>query len=149
MAKFRFTWAHGIVIALGSFMIFIMSLVFLAGDMGEMVDENYYQKTIEYQDDINAAQRANSLQHKPEIVKQANGYMIRFFDNQAENGEVLFMRLNDSRDDVREVLKLNDRNEQLVHSVKLKNGDYQVSIRWKQAGEDYLIKETIFWKDPS
>lgn len=149
MTKFRFTWAHGIILALGLFIVFILSLVFLAGDMGEMMDENYYQKTIEYQDEINAATRANSLKQKPEIIEQANGYLIRFYENSAEKGDVVFLRPNNSQDDVREALKLNANNEQLIHAVKLKDGDYQVSIHWTQANQSYLIKKTIHWKDPS
>lgn len=149
MAKFKFNWGHGLALALASFIIFILSLIFLAGDMGEMVDDNYYEKTVKYQDDIDAAQRANSLNQKPEIILQANGYLIRFYDDVPETGFVRFLRPNDSGQDVVEPLKLNSQKEQLIHSVKLKEGDYEVSIRWKQNKQDYLIKETVNWKDPS
>ena len=148
MAKFKFTWAHGLMIALGSFMIFITSLVFFAGNMGEMVEENYYEKTVHFQDDIDAAKRANSLEQKPEIIQQANGFLIRFYD-QPESGEIWFLRSNNSDEDVKQPLKLNSRKEQLVHSLDLKNGEYEVSIRWKQNGESYLYKQKVNWKAPS
>jgi len=148
MSKFKFTWGHGIVVALICFIIFITSLVFLAGNMGEMVEDNYYEKTIHYQDDIDAAKRANSLSQKPEIIQQANGYLIKFYE-QPESGEVLFLRSNDSNEDVKQPLKLNSRKEQLVHALDLKDGDYEVSIRWKQNGQNYLLKKTIHWKAPS
>ncbi|HLV24623.1 MAG TPA: FixH family protein [Moheibacter sp.] len=148
MAKFKFTWLHGLMIALGCFMVFITSLVFFAGNMGEMVEENYYDKTVHYQDDINAAQRTNNLAEKPEIVQQANGYLIKFHQP-PQSGEILFLRSNNSEEDILQPLKLNARNEQLVHAIKLKEGEYEVSIRWKQNGEDYLLKQTVQWKSPS
>ncbi|MBA5628666.1 FixH family protein [Moheibacter lacus] len=148
MAKFKFTWAHGLMIALGSFMIFILSLIFFAGNMGEMVEENYYEKTVHYQDEIDAAQRVKTLDKKPEIIEQANGFLIRFYD-QPESGEIWFLRSNNSDEDVKQSLKLNTRKEQLVHALDLKNGEYEVSIRWKQNGQNYLLKQTVNWKAPS
>lgn len=148
MAKFKFTWAHGLMIALGSFMIFILSLIFFAGNMGEMVEENYYEKTVHYQDEIDAAQRVKTLDKKPEIIEQANGFLIRFYD-QPESGEIWFLRSNNSEEDVKQPLNLNTRKEQLVHALDLKNGEYEVSIRWKQNGQNYLLKQTVNWKAPS
>lgn len=133
------------MIALGCFMIFITSLVFFAGDMGEMVTEDYYEKTIHYQDDIDAAKRANSLTSKPEIIAQANGFLIRFYD-EVSSGEIQFLRSDDSKKDIKRPLKLNAKKEQLIHAVDLQNGEYEVSIRWKQNNQDYLLKERVMWK---
>lgn len=148
MAKFKFTWAHGLMIALGSFIVFITSLVFFAGNMGEMVEDNYYEKTVHYQDDIDAANRAHSLVQKPEIIPQANGYLIRFYE-QPESGDVWFLRSNNSEEDVKQPLKLNSRKEQLIHALDLKNGEYDVSLRWVQNGQNYLLKQKVNWKVPS
>lgn len=116
--------------------------------MGEMVEENYYEKTVHYQDEIDAAQRVKTLDKKPEIIEQANGFLIRFYD-QPESGEIWFLRSNNSDEDVKQSLKLNSRKEQLVHALDLKNGEYEVSIRWKQNGQNYLLKQTVNWKAPS
>lgn len=151
MAKFKFSWGHGVIVALGFFMIFITTLVIVGNNkyMGEMVDTDYYEKTIVYQDDIDAANRANSLQSKPEIVRQANGYLVKFHNNKPNSGNIYFMRSNTSEDDVIEPIKLNSRNEQLIHAVRLKDGDYEVSLRWKENNEDYLIKTSVNWEAPS
>lgn len=141
----KFTWAHGLMIALGCFMIFILSLIFFAGNMGEMVTEDYYEKTIHYQDDIDAAQRANALSQKPEITEQANGYLIKFHEK-PESGEVLFLRSNNSKEDIIKPIKLNARNEMLIHAVDLAKGEYEVSLRWKQGAQDYLVKERVNWR---
>lgn len=141
----KFTWGHGLMVALGCFMIFILSLIFFAGNMGEMVTEDYYEKTINYQEDIDASKRANSLTGKPQIIEQANGFMVRFTEP-VQNGEVLFLRSDDSKKDVVKPLKLNSKNEMLIHSVDLQKGEYEVTLRWKQNDEDYLVKERVNWK---
>ena len=148
MKKFKFTWLHGVMVALGCFMIFITSLVFYAGNMGVMVVDNFYEKTIQFLNDIYAAKRANELDQKPELIQQANGYLIRFHQ-EPQSGEVLFLRSNNSEEDVKESLHLNSRNEQLVHATRLKDGEYEVSIRWEENGEDYLYKQRVNWKTPS
>lgn len=151
MSKFKFTWGHGLMVFLGCFMIFILSLVLIAGqhDSMELRDEDYYEKSVNYQGDIDAATRANSLSHKPEIVKQANGYLFQFYENVPENGEIQFMRLNNKSQDFSVPLKLDEKKEQLIHAVKLVEGSYEVSIRWKENSKDYLVKKSILWKDPS
>lgn len=148
MSKFKFTWGHGVIVALLCFIIFICSLVFFAGNMGEMVEDNYYEKTVVYQDEIDAANRANDLDAKPEIIHQANGFLIRF-PFKPESGKVLFLRLNNSELDVKQDLQLNNRNEQLIHEVDLTPGEYEVSIHWVEKGQTYLIKETVNWNTPS
>jgi hemin uptake protein HemP len=148
MSKFKFTWGHGIIVALACFMIFITSLVFFAGNMGEMVEDNYYEKTVVYQNDIDAAKRANEMSNQPEIVQQANGFLIRFKEN-PETGNIRFLRSNNSEFDVKAPLKLNNRMEQLIHSEDLEEGQYEVDIRWIQNGQDYLIKKTVNWNSPS
>lgn len=143
----KFTWGHGIMVALGCFMIFILSLIFFSGNMGEMVTEDYYEKTINYQDDIDAAKRANALPAQPQIIEQANGFMVRF-PEQVQSGDVLFLRSENSKKDIVKPLKLNSRNEMLISSVDLIHGEYEVSLRWKQNNETYLVKERVNWKAP-
>lgn len=148
MSKFKFTWGHGIMVALGCFMVFISSLVFFAGNMGEMVEDNYYEKTINYQDDIDAAKRTNELATQPELIQQANGFLVRF-PEKPESGNIFFLRSNNSEFDVKKKLELNNRLEQLIHAVDLKNGQYEVAIRWVQNGQNFLIKKTVNWNSPS
>lgn len=151
MAKFKFTWGHGLMVWLGIFMIFILSLVFIAGNLEsmELRDQDYYEKAVNYQGDIDAATRTNSLAHKPEIVQQANGYLFKFFDNNPKDGQIILMRLNNSSQDVVAPLKLDEQKQQLIHAVELIDGDYEASVRWREKDKDYLIKKTLHWKNPS
>ena len=68
----KLNWGHYVAIALGCFMIFIISLLYFAGYTGGMVTEYYYEKEIHFQDEINSEKRANALAEKPEVIVQAD-----------------------------------------------------------------------------
>lgn len=129
-------------------MIFTSTLVILGGNMGEMIEDNYYEKTINYQDEIDAAKRANAMETPPELVMQANGINFKF-PYPVEGGEILLIRSENSEHDVQVPLKLNSRNEQLINAVRLIKGEYELRLRWKYNQEDYLIKTRVKWTDPS
>ncbi|WP_395090836.1 FixH family protein [Vaginella massiliensis] len=148
--KFKFTWGHGIAVALLCFMIFILSLMFFAGDTGDLVTDNYYEKSIEYEDDIEAESRTLSLQKQPEVVIQANGWKLIFpAEYQITEGSVVLLRSNNPDQDLILPLKLDAKNQMLIPSAKLVNGDYEMRLSWEMNHNKYLVKKTVKWQSPS
>lgn len=144
--KFKFTWAHGIAVALGMFMIFILSLLFMAGDVGELVTDNYYEKSLTFEKDIEAESRANLLATQPEVVEQANGFKLIFpEDYTITEGTVYLLRPNNQELDYLKPLKLNGRKEMLISSVNLVPGEYDLALSWEMNGEKYLLKKPLRW----
>lgn len=143
----KLNWGHYIAITLGCFMIFILTLLFTAGDSGHaMVTEDYYEKELTFQNEIDAESNANSLSNKPEIRMQANGFVISFPEEiSAPKGEVYLMRNNNEEQDVRLPIKLNQKNEMLISSAKLVDGEYEFFLKWKDENKDYLVKKSIKW----
>lgn len=128
-------------------MIFILTLLFTAGDSGHaMVTEDYYEKELTFQGEIDAENRANAMAEKPEIYSQANGLVVQFPESVTDvKGDIYLMRNNDETKDVRLPLKLNDKNKMLISSVKLIDGEYELFLKWKKDNEDYFVKKTILW----
>ena len=143
----KLNWGHYIAIALGCFMIFILTLLFTAGDSGHaMVTEDYYEKELTFQNEIDAENRANALKEKPQLKMQANGFVLVFPEELAEaTGEVYLMRNNNESQDVRLPIKLNAKNEMLISSAKLVDGEYEYSLKFKSNKKEYLIKKSIQW----
>ena len=143
----KLNWGHYIAIALGCFMIFILTLLFTAGDSGHaMVTEDYYEKELTFQNEIDAEKRALALAEKPELVKQANGFVIQFPEELKEaKGEVYLMRNNNETQDVRLPIKLNAKNEMLISSAKLVDGEYEYFLKFKNNNKEYLVKKSIEW----
>ncbi|AFL96933.1 FixH family protein [Ornithobacterium rhinotracheale] len=146
MAKFNFTWGHGVILALVGFMAFILSLIFLADTPGDLVSENYYEHSLNYQKEtIEAEKNTNALAHKPEVKLQANGINIVFPEEiQPSEGSVLLMRGAYAKDDVKDTLRLRNQ-QQLIPAAKLQKGEYDMELRWKSNGDFYLIKKRIEW----
>lgn len=146
----KLDWGHGIAIALGSFMIFILALLFSAGDTGSLVTENYYEKELTFQNEIDALRSAKALpaEEQPEVIMQANGINFDFpdsIDASQFKGEVYLLRNEDDTKDVRMPIKLQSRNQFLVPSVKLQDGVYELNLSWKINDKEYLIKKSIRW----
>ena len=140
----------GIMLALGSFMIFILSLLFFAGDTGDLVTENYYEKSINFEDDIEAESRSNLLEKHPEVVVQANGFNVVFpSEFKIDEGNIYLLRSNNQNQDVQLNLKLNNKNQMLIPSTKLVNGVYEMTLSWKMNNETYLVKKPIRWNSQS
>ena len=143
----KLNWGHYIAIALGCFMIFILTLLFTAGDSGHaMVTEDYYEKELTFQDEIDAESNANALKTRPEIRTQANGFVLQFPEELKDAvGEIYFMRNNNELQDIRLPIKLNAKNEMLISSAKLADGEYEMFLKWKNNEQNYLIKKSIQW----
>lgn len=150
MNKFKFNWGHGVMLGLGAFILFILTLIYTADVSGDLVNDDYYETSLHYQeDDINARNRTAKLTEKPIIIKQANGLNIQFpVSIQPDSGQVYLMRGAFKRDDVILPLHLNSRAQILIPAAKLKAGEYDLSLTWYQDGDSYLIKETIIWNMP-
>lgn len=146
MKKIKLNWPYLVVIGLGSFMIFILTLIYLAGDTGNLVTDNYYEHSLKYQEEtIDAANRASTLVYKPEIKIQANGILISFPDSyEIQNGNVLLMRGVKKENDIH--FRINENaKEILIPAVKLEKGEYDMSLRWEMNDEFYLIQKVIEW----
>lgn len=143
----KLNWGHYIAIALGCFMIFILTLLFTANDSGHaMVTEDYYEKELTFQNEIDAEKRANALVNKPEIRSQANGFILEFPEEfNTAKGEIYLMRNNDETLDIRKPIKLNKLNQMLIPSVNLKDGEYELFLKWEFDNKEYMIKKSIRW----
>lgn len=66
--KSKFTWGHGIIVAIISFMAFIVGLVvYFTSTMknSELITDNYYQEELMFQSVIDAKNRAEKLTQNP------------------------------------------------------------------------------------
>lgn len=147
MSKFKFHWGHGVMLGLLSFIIFILTLIFLASGKDSDVFDKYYEHSLKYQTEtINALRNYEDLSEKPTIKLQANGILISFPKSiKPDSGTVYLMKGAYKTEDVSE--KLNLRNsEQLIPAVRLKKGEYDMQLRWSEGNKQYLKKERIEWK---
>lgn len=147
----KINWGTGLVIGMLVFMTFIMIMVVTMITNKEynhdMVTENYYEKDLAYQNEINALKNTNTLSNPLIIKKKENGLNIIFpqeFDNQKVKCKVEFYRPSN------EILDFNINRvvENKIISITHKNlvkGNWEVKISWQMNNKNYLYKKEIVY----
>jgi hypothetical protein len=148
----KFSWGHGVVIALAAFMIFILSMLFLFPNgqkNSEMVTDNYYEEELKYQDVIDAKKRADELQEKPVYSQDKSGIKITFpkdYDNSNTTVKFVLNRTDDQNLDIRKSVQLDTNKSFLIPGQVLKVGNYTLRLNWTKDKTDYRMDYDVIWK---
>ncbi|MET4082857.1 hypothetical protein ABIB40_002821 [Pedobacter sp. UYP30] len=138
-------WGTKIVIGLVTFMLFITSLVvymFYVHGRDPLIEENYYEKGINYDTEYKAQQNVLNDDAKPKITVSAGQIVIEIKDSATYN--LVLMRPSSSADDVK--LKgstAGSSNFIVVDKTKMAKGLWFLNLQWRSANKDYLYKNTI------
>lgn len=148
----NFTWGHGIVIALGLFMAFILFMIFIftrGWQNAEMISENYYEDELAYQKVIDAKKNAETLPLKPEFFQNIDGIKIFFKPgNLPDSKRVKFQlfRTDDAKLDVKNEAVLDAQNALQIPKKILIPGSYTLKVTWLQNSKPYQLDYDISWK---
>lgn len=147
----KFSWGHGIVVALASFIAFIlfMILIFPEGQQNsELVSDDYYQDELSYQTVIDSKKNADLLVEKPSFQQSPAGIKILFPETLTpENGKVNFelYRTDDSNLDVKKELSLDAAHAILIPAKVISKGSYTLKIKWQQDKKPYQVDYDVLW----
>ncbi len=149
--KFKISWPTGIIIAIASFVIFILSFVYKVMFLPEydhhLVSEEYYKDELNYQVEINEEEKGDALKENIEVVKNSTGLVINFpkeFEPSKIEGTISFVRNSNEKLDFNIPIKLTS------HSVSVKDkmlvpGRWDIKINWTVNNVKYLYKEKIMY----
>lgn len=147
----KFTWGHGIVLALGSFMIFILSLIFIFSrgwQNSELITDNYYEEELAYQNVIDAKNNADALQEKPQYSQNAAGIKVSFpkeINNGNTNFKIDLHRADDQRLDVIREMQLDGSGALFVPASVLVKGNYVLRVHWTKDNKNYQMDYDLVW----
>lgn len=147
----KISWGHGILIALGAFMIFILGMIFYFTQTmqnSELITEDYYQEELLYQQVIDAKKRADALAEKPEVFLDSEGILIIFpqQERDLQDLKLILFRTDDKNLDIKTDFSLNDKNQYLIPKKVLAKGSYTLKLMWKKNKESYQMDYDILWK---
>lgn len=148
----KFTWGHGIALALASFIGFILYLIFIfpiGKQNSDLVTENYYEDELEYQKVIDAKNNANSLAQKPFFAQLPYGIRIAFPKETVDAGQQVHFELystNNKEKDKKQNITIDSNNSFLIPKEMLSTGSYTLKVRWKKNNIDYQVDYDIIWK---
>lgn len=148
----NFTWGHGIVLALASFIIFILSMLFLFPNgqkNSEMVTEHYYEEELQYQSVIDAKNLADKLEEKPAYSQSAKGITITFpseINNSNSTVSFVLNRSDDQNLDIKKTVQLESDNSFTIPASVLIEGNYTLRLSWTKDKTDYRLDYDVIWK---
>ena len=142
----KLNWGQSIALVMLAFMIFILSFVYKTFTNKKydhhLVSQEYYKDEVNFQQEIDAEANANKLSKRVTITTTDLGALILFpedFDNL--EGTISFQRAADEKLDFVQTFKLQNKYSVLVPLEKIVPGYYDVKIKWKSNGKNYLFKE--------
>jgi hypothetical protein len=131
-------WGKGIIIGMGLFMTFIITLItIIMSNRVDLVSEDYYQKEITFEKDINAKTAWNKLNQKVAFQSNEEHVIVNLPKIEGvSNYDLQFSRPNDNKEDLR--FKIEQTQTYLIEKNKLKPGLYEYEISCKRNGENLL-----------
>lgn len=144
-------WGHGLAIALGCFMIFILFLIFvfpMGKQNSEMISNNYYEEELEYQKVIDAKKNAAKLENQPTYQVTSEGIQITFPKDAKPDGNkanFTLFRTDDSNLDVKKEVTIS-QNYFIIPKKVIIKGSYTLKLKWTENKIPYQIDYDILWK---
>lgn len=142
-------WGYKILLVIIAFIVGMLSMVYIASKQtNEMIDKDYYEKELKYQDLINAAQNLNNLNiNKDSILFAENKILkIKLPTNTFENfksGNLELLRLDDIKKDKNIILNPIHGNQD-INMNELFTGNYKIRLFWENASTSYYIEKMFF-----
>lgn len=145
----KINWGTGIVIGMVIFISFILFLVvnMLTDDKfnHDLVTEEYYQKELHYQEEIDAETNAFALEENIKDYRVKDGWVVEFPENlelSKISGDLNFYRPSNKKLDFTIPLDLKNRKIHISED-QLVGGRWNINIYWKYEDKDLLYKKEI------
>lgn len=143
----KISWGTGIVIAILIFMfITIVTVIFMMNQDVDLVSNDYYEKGVKYQEQIDKEDRSYRLKENLKMERAGDIFEISFpdeYDNLNISGEIFFYRPSDSKKDFKLPLSLTDGN-QIIPLNGIEKGFWRVKLNWKLNDKEDYYSETSF-----
>ena len=148
--KKKSRWGLGIFLLYSGFVLFIVSfVVFALNQEFFLVEDNYYQKALHYQDKIESLKNTENLSIKPFLGtdKEKQLVTIRFPDSLAQlgiAGTAHFFRPSDKRADQILPLVLDNSNQMTIQTIRFLKGYWILKLSWESGGVSYYQEEKLY-----
>lgn len=138
-------WGTKIVLGMLAFMLFIVCMVvylFHVQGRDALIEENYYEKGINYNVEYNAKQNVLEDDAKPIITITKNQMILQI--KKSAHYDLVLMRPSNSLDDIKLKGKTNgSSNLILVDITNMPKGMWFLNLKWRSGNKDYLYKNNI------
>lgn len=141
-------WGKGIFLLYAAFVIMVLGMVVFAmtKEVG-LVSDNYYDKEIKYQEQIDREKRTNKIQGDINISYSGQSLIIGFPDGYIKSspvkGEIYFYRPSDAGKDFKIPLETDAEGKQVMNTAKFDKGIWRIKVSWNKDGQEYYKESVI------
>jgi len=121
----------------------VLTLAFVVFAMNQRVDlviDNYYEKELKYQEQIDKSKRTKELKEKTEIQLLEKTVKIKFPsrpDKNIQKDFILFYRPSDPSKDVKIQVSADSLGFQFIPMEKFAKGFWKIKLNWTSAGSEF------------
>ncbi|MFN0256437.1 FixH family protein [Pedobacter ureilyticus] len=138
-------WGAKLVLGMAVFMSFIIGMVvymFKNHSNDALVEEDYYEKGINYDKEYDAKSNTLNDGATPEIKQSQSQLIIQLKD--AADYQLTLMRPSAKEKDVKSSGKtIGDENLIIIEAGSLDKGFWSLKLEWRSNGRDYLFTKDI------
>lgn len=139
------SWGYKIILILVVFTVGIMSMVVVAmRQTNEVMDNNYYERELRYQQVINGKKNLESLADTVRIAEVDGSVQVFFPEasiNKLDSGSIEFLRMSNSTADQRVSMDATQGSRYQLPRNAFAKGYYKVRIAWLNNGTNYYHEQ--------
>lgn len=142
----EWNWGTKLVVGMVSFMTFIVVLAVMMFNSkpDALVDNDYYEKGLNYNADYNLKEQVKADHAAPEILVLPGEILLTF--KAAAEGKVKIVRPSDKRMDKVVNFKTDVEYRSAIPSKEIAKGRWKLIITWNSAGKSYLDEQEVMIK---
>ena len=145
--KLKFNWGTGIVIFIGLFMTFMITLVYKCAEQTvDLVSADYYDKEIQFQKQINRINNSAALKSQIVVTAENGTVNVQFpelFKGIKLLGNITFFKPDNAAHDFEIPINLDGELLQSIPSTKLASGRWNVKVNYNDGDKEYYAEEKI------
>lgn len=140
-------WGYRIAIGFTTFCLITIGVtVYLMMQKVDIVTDNYYEKELKYQEQLDKVARTRALKETMEITNTGKELIIKFPNVPDKNQNKDFISLyrpSDNTKDVKIPVLTDSSRTQIVSVERIARGYWKVQINWTSGGSEYYY-ENVF-----
>lgn len=140
-------WGYRIAIVFVTFCLITIGItIFLMTQKVDVVTDNYYEKELKYQEQLDRVARTRALKEVMEISNTGNEIIIKFPnvpDNNKKNDFISLYRPSDNTKDLKIPVLTDSSRTQIVNIDRLTRGYWKLQISWTSGGSEYYYESVL------
>ena len=143
----KISWGIGISAVYIIFVVVMVgTVIFSTTQETHLVTDDYYEKEIAYQEQIEKIERTKLLPEQLKIYIKEGLIFFDFpkaFESKTIGGSILFYRPSDRSKDFILPIELNNENEQFISTSKFQKGMWRLQVEWESGNDNYYNEQII------